>query len=114
MQGKFLAGSLTPVQEGSELKERICDDILHVELPGMGFWALLVSSLLVALRRNPGSWRGGAEELLAEQREFASIVADAGVDFRARHRSRQSGALMRGPSAALCCGVQRSAMACEG
>jgi len=35
MQGKFLAASLTPVQDGSELKEGVRDYILHVELPGM-------------------------------------------------------------------------------
>jgi len=34
-QGKFLAASLTPVQDGSEIKEGARDYILHVELPGM-------------------------------------------------------------------------------
>src|SRR5438477_6406242 len=34
-QGKFIAASLTPVQDGSEMKEGVHDYILHVEVPGM-------------------------------------------------------------------------------
>jgi hypothetical protein len=34
-QGKFLSASLTPVEDGSELKEGIRDYILHVEVPSM-------------------------------------------------------------------------------
>ena len=34
-QGKFLSASLTPVEDGSEVKEGVQDYILHVEVPGM-------------------------------------------------------------------------------
>jgi hypothetical protein len=34
-QGKFITASLTPVQDGSEMKEGVSDYILHVEVPGM-------------------------------------------------------------------------------
>jgi hypothetical protein len=34
-QGKFITASLTPVQDGSEMKEGVRDYILHVEVPGM-------------------------------------------------------------------------------
>jgi len=34
-QGKFLAASLTPVEDGSEMKEGVRDYILHVEVPSM-------------------------------------------------------------------------------
>ena len=34
-QGKFIAASLTPVEDGSEIKEGVKDYILHVEVPSM-------------------------------------------------------------------------------
>jgi hypothetical protein len=34
-QGKFLAASLTPVEDGSEVKRGVRDYILHIEVPGM-------------------------------------------------------------------------------
>src|SRR6266567_3860310 len=34
-QGKFITASLTPVHDGSEIKEGVRDYILHVEVPGM-------------------------------------------------------------------------------
>ena len=34
-QGKFIAASLTPVQEGNQQKEGVRDYILHVEVPSM-------------------------------------------------------------------------------
>jgi hypothetical protein len=34
-QGKFLTASLTPVEDGSEMKEGVRDYILHVEVPSM-------------------------------------------------------------------------------
>jgi hypothetical protein len=34
-QGRFLAASLTPVEDGSEMKEGVQDYILHVEVPSM-------------------------------------------------------------------------------
>ncbi len=34
-QGKFIAASLTPVQDGNQQKEKVRDYILHVEVPGM-------------------------------------------------------------------------------
>ena len=32
-QGKFIAASLTPVQDGNQQKEKVRDYILHVEVP---------------------------------------------------------------------------------
>jgi hypothetical protein len=34
-QGKFLSASLTPVEDGNELKEGVLDYILHVEVPSL-------------------------------------------------------------------------------
>ena len=34
-QGKFIAASLTPVEDGSEVKKGVRDYILHVEVPSM-------------------------------------------------------------------------------
>ena len=34
-QGKFLSASLTPVEDGSEVKKGVRDYILHVEVPSM-------------------------------------------------------------------------------
>ncbi|MBI3840787.1 MAG: hypothetical protein HY297_02350, partial [Thaumarchaeota archaeon] len=34
-EGKFISASLTPVKDGSEVKQGIQDYILHVEVPSM-------------------------------------------------------------------------------
>lgn len=34
-QGKFLSASLTPVEDGNEMKEGVQDYILHVEVPSL-------------------------------------------------------------------------------